>query len=644
LEHPLEKSSSSRGEAEYRCAPLQAAALGRSWVLVRPLGGGSARLLRREVAELLLNVRTFAPLYRHGREQFRSWYQRQRERYGSLRTVMAALRQGLATVPRIRAIGRAEEFNPWLAQECLQALAREGLLVSREEVLSRLRAGAHVGARSLSAITTVAIPSANRPRELLRCVDSYAAAIVRHGRRARLLICDSSPGSAAADSRRAVSARVAPLGLRLDYVTMLDKAAFVERLAAEAGVAAVDAGFALLDGAMGSVPSAGANRNAILLATLGEGVLSVDDDTLCIPARVKGRERGYRFDSRFDPRRVRLFGERESAIADGAAEDVDVLALHERLLGRSLAVAVSDGDAVVDFSHADDAVFDDVWHHRGRVLATSTGLRGRSGLQWPFRYLDPEPGWRREVQASSQPYRALVESQAMLAAVERFTLSNGSFLSSMFFAVDGTALLPPFMPVFRSQDVLFGDTLRACYEDAYMGHLPWTLVHDPGTDRRVSLEQLARHTGLETAQFIGMFVRRASLSLLKEPLDRLTMLGRFIRDLGQLEHGEFVALMQDVYYELQTARIVRFERHLSESDELPDDWVRHVRLHIAELHAAMSNPASVVPSDVLVFGDEAWVHAQTLVRRFGRLLELWPSLVGAARRLADRERGLVPAP
>jgi hypothetical protein len=618
----------------YRCSPITAQRFGMHAFVASAITTRTPKLMGQDVLELLQACRGFATLEGHAKQRFEEWYGRQRQVRGRWRAALAALRHGARSLGEIAIARRGQSANPWLYQECLAALTREGFLVSERELDRRLRTSP---SPSPLRISTLAIPTSNRPTELLRCVSSFATALARHGRRPRLLVSDGSADTACLVPLRHASTRC---GLELDRIGAEDRESFSSRLAAEIGVPATHVSFAFV-GASGHQSSAGANRNAILIATMDEAILSVDDDTLCAPAPMLPVQTGSALDSRVAVRTVRLFAERSRAIQSLPEADADVLALHEAALGRALSCAATETQSV-DFSRADDCAVEDIWLGRGRVLATATGLRGRSGLRWPVRYVEPDLRWQRDIGRDSATYRAAVESQSMSAAVERLTLSNRSFLSTMFFGLDGSVLLPPFMPVFRSQDVLFGEMLRCCHHDAYIGHLPWTLVHDPLAERRVPLEELACHTRLEFNVYLARLLRAIDLASVRDPAERLSVIGRYLQDLARMPVTGCAEVLQDVYLQVQVERLRRFELSSESAEGFPELWLSQARNHLSALRRAVLDHHSAVPIEFADIGDAAWSEVQRMIGAFGRLLSIWVDVLAGARRLAARGEGLVP--
>jgi len=626
----------------YRVGPIQLATFGRGWRIVHASATGVTRVLPLPTVERLVRCQTFKPLSAHARERLAEWVTARRTQQSRVSIVGAFLAEALVSLLRRSRSPLAESTEVHLLEETLRALAGEGFLVGRTDTRRRLRADE--AASGSGRIEAIAIPTADRPRELARCIESYAANQAAFGRRSRLIVSDDAREDAARRRTRAVvETTEGRFGIESRHLTRRDRQRFAERLAREIEAPPETLAFGLL-GDPRLVHSTGANRNAILLALPGQRLLSVDDDTVCRlgPARPPGETAGCALESRLDPRDHRFFPDREHALADWPAASEDLLSLHESLLGRSIQrVALDCGpDDAVLLDEADDAVIEDVVRQRGRVLLTTTGVAGQSGVRWPWRLLEMERPWARQLLASEELYRATLRSPEVRAVVSRTTLGNRSLLASTFFGFDSSVLLPPFLPVLRSQDVLFTRVLRRCHDDAYLGHLPFTLVHDPLDDRSLPAHVLWQHPGIELAYVLADLVDHARISAWGEPAARMVRLGTHLSRLASLPARDFVERVSKTCLERQAGRIVRLQRRIDALRDAPGFWVTDVERHVSELRRVVSGSLPP-PQDVPGPPEQAWRLTQDLVRLYGGLLSVWPRVFEASHRLAAREKGLL---
>jgi hypothetical protein len=174
-------------------------------------------------------------------------------------------------------------FDHWqrsATRKVLAELAEAGLLVSREAYTSSF-----LGSRpeeNKASISSLGIPTCNRPQLLERSLRSYAACSQLYGRQIRFMVADQTEDEALSQANvQTIAALQKELGIEVLYAGLAEKNDFVERLAAESGIAVEVVRFALLNDE--NCPSAvGANRNALLLSSLDELTLQVDDDTICL--------------------------------------------------------------------------------------------------------------------------------------------------------------------------------------------------------------------------------------------------------------------------------------------------------------------------------------------------------------------------
>src|SRR5262249_40511707 len=142
--------------------------------------------------------------------------------------------------------------------------------------------------------------------------------------------------------------------------------------------------------------STGANRNSLLLDTIGALVFSADDDTRCVTAQAPDCHEAIAFSSAYDPTNFWFFADRRAAFDAVTGSDVDLLRCHERFLGRTLA----------DF----DVAFDPA----SRVTLTLAGLVGDSGMGSPGYYLSLAGGSRARLLPSESAYRSALRSREVL--------------------------------------------------------------------------------------------------------------------------------------------------------------------------------------------------------------------------------------
>lgn len=598
----------------FRAVTISVFPIGASTTLVYAHGGRSSHVLPSELANLLTRCHTFASLADHARQ-------------------------------RCRELGLADAQIETVKRQ-LATLAATGLLISRQALLERCaRLATTDGAAA--PIASVGVVTRDRPASLHRALVSY----IENGRRyARandfVVVDDSERPDTRHDARTMLAALQARHGVPILYAGREEKEQFVRALLDEAPLPPDVVRFAVFGEASGG-PSIGANRNALLLATVGERVFSADDDTVCRIARAPDASEALAFASGADPTEFWFFPDRAAALGSVPVVEADVLAIHEPLLGRSLASGVAafrdGGDP--DFDRMAPGVFHSLESGRGRVRVTMTGLIGDSGMGSPRYYLVLTGPSRARLVASETLYTSAFTSREVVRTVARPTISDVPFCMTTFVGLDNRVLLPPFFPVQRNSDGVFALTLRTCFAEGYLGFLPWALVHAPPEPRSFSEDALRRKTtGLRTADILISCIagHEAGPGTLSDQ-ERLRGLGRHLIALGSLERREFEEFLRVQLWRRAGAYAAALESLLLAYGESPSFWADDIKRTLDTLRAALPKEDYTVPRDLLAGRtvDEARALTRRLVLKFGQLLEAWPDIVDAARHLRDTGRRLV---
>jgi hypothetical protein len=468
-------------------------------------------------------------------------------------------------------------------------------------------------------ITTVGIVTRDRLPSLVACLESYLENCRRYARSPEFVVADDSSSAEAADRTKAALLRIiGRYDARIRYAGRQEKSRFAAALAAESAVSREIIHFALF-GDERCALSTGANRNSLLLDAAETLMLAVDDDTLCRIAAPPDHEATPTFFSGYDPSEFWFFPDRERATGSVRFVDADVLGCHEALLGSS--VADPGGDAETG----------------GRVAMTLNGLIGDSGMASPRYYLTLTGASRDRLVASPQAYRSAFESREVLRSVRQPTITRGPFCMTTFLGLDNRLLLPPFFPVQRNSDGTFGMMLQKCVDGSHVAFLPWILLHAPEPRRTFAPDELwADAAGVRMADIvIGCVLAHETRSGHATAATRWADLGKHLQWLGSLDSPDFQARVRAMQQVRNFAFITALHGQLQTYGASPDFWADDVRRMIELMSKASLAEDYLVPRDLLQGrdADAACRLGQELVGKFGELLEAWPTLVDAAKRL-----------
>lgn len=456
----------------------------------------------------------------------------------------------------------------------------------------------------------------DRLPSLVACLESYLSNCQQHDRSPDFVVSDDSPSPAAANRTKADLRTLAKrYNVRVRYAGRHEKSRFADALAAESGVPREIIGFALF-GDERCPLSTGANRNSLLLDAAGALILAVDDDTLCRVAAAPERESAQSFFPGYDPTAFWFFPDRAQATQSLSFVDADVLGCHEEMLGRAV-----DGTS-------------------GRVAMTLNGLAGDSGMASPRYYLTLTGASRDRLVASEQAYRSALESREVLRTVRQPTVTPGPFCMTTFLGLDNRDLLPPFFPVQRNSDGIFGLALSKCVDTSRVAFLPWILLHAPEPPRTFAPDEMWDDAAtVRMADIvIASILDHRGLTGDATVAMRLADFGEHLRWLGSLDYLEFEARLRTQQQIRNFTFLMALHGQLHTYGGSPVYWADDVSRMIELISRASSADDHLVPRDLRQGRDAGAARAlsQELIAKYGEVLVAWPALVAAAKRIRDK--------
>lgn len=490
--------------------------------------------------------------------------------------------------------------------------------------------------------------TAGRPALLERALASYITTAMRHGREIEYVVFDDSKDPVARRASLDVALRIARRfkaevrfagpEQRALYASQLGEVSNVHTDPLEYGISQSN-GYTL-----------GQNRNALLLDSVGALFFCVDDDTVCASSLPPVMDDRIRLCAGADPADFWFFENVEQTRATAKFAEIDPLAFHERLLGK-FASELCDESVRGDFRKQTSAgeLTRRIIRSRAIVKVTLNGLLGDCawgapfGLwQAPMGYLAAEGASLDRLIASEKTYRHACESRQLLRIPPSFALADISACMLTFCGLDNRDLLPPNLPTHRGQDLVFGQTLWRCFSEAICGHVPIALVHEPIPPRRFWRGEITRTAaGIDLCR---LMIEAVKLCAFRDdevtPAQRLGALGHHLKTLADLDHEPLRRTLLDCLHDSNQ----RFERKLRKKAEEVTDRGRYYADDVARFFDKANKAESTehywIPLDLWSTDGPAAAEGRTrqTLKRFGSLLEQWPSIVNGAKIL--RENGV----
>ncbi len=546
--------------------------------------------------------------------------------------------QGFTTAPElIERLSRAgfRGIDEGAVKHCIRDLHESGLLITKEEALARLRSAE--AAKSTPKISTAAWITRDRPDSLIASIESFAANFRTYGHALDFFVSDDSTdesGSENLSNRLAGMAAKNSISLtcmgRRERRKLRD--AILEKAAPD-GLPADVLDFAMF-GLEGISLSYGANRNAVLLANAGEMILCSDDDVFC-DLRVPEKD-GYDFElaTRIDPDFRESFPDRDMLLNKISPAPADILALHGRLLGRHIAEILGDFSDNDRIKMKNLSTQDLTLHLRkkGTVKTTVAGVSGDSGMVSP-RYLFWLRGDAREqYTATEETFRVAHQSKEVFQASSHFAAGGSSYYLGMNIGIDNRSVLPPYIPILRGEDTIFSRMLRQVTENALIGTLPVTILHNP-VNHRLYDEHPVLNPRPEMCEIFILLIQAY-----RQPIgcdtqsDRIIAIGKYFTDIGSLPLEDFEEHVKQLWLARSMYLTTNIEQLLNEYAYEPAYWADYLEKYIINLRDYSYGNYITAIVDLYDGNERATATiCRDTVRHYGELLKWWPAIFSAAK-------------
>jgi hypothetical protein len=365
----------------------------------------------------------------------------------------------------------------------------------------------------------------------------------------------------------------------------------------------------------------------------------MDDDTLCQTAVLAEPPKTIALSSMTDPTDCRFYADRGQLTRSVRPTDADILSCHEKLLGRSISGCLSalGRGSALDVDRVTPASVHFFGRPSGVVRASVSGYWGDSGIASPHVVLELTGESRELLMRSKEHYARAKESREVFRSVSRHTISDSTMFIPMNAGLDNRSLLPPFFPVGRNSDGIFAVTLRLCAEDAFIGHVPFAVLHSPHEQRGYAQDSI-QFAAPRLAEIVPAILDAFSPPPGPATMSgRLSRLGELLLDIGSLKIEEFKEYVESLWAGSASRYIGHLEYLLDLHHGTPDFWAEDVRAFIDNLMNFTVHESAAVPRELLEKQTPAQAieTCRRIVRRFGELLRWWPVIDGAARRLRE---------
>jgi hypothetical protein len=542
----------------------------------------------------------------------------------------------------------------------LQLYAAKGFLIEEKKFIAELAESARAthssdisSSTSVNSVVSkgiemVAIPTANRPEELDRALETFIANCTAFGRTPEFVVADDSSTENLPKNQEIVRRHASTYSGKVTHLDYAARQAMAEKLSLQYRSDKEVVMFTLCGDASTPV-RIGSLRNSILLYAAGRKFLSIDDDVICHPRLLPGNT----FPSKINElvigsvsaQKTMFFPTYESAVDFFPQSSIDYLAAHERMLGKSVAEVILEAGVEHIHTNTDSSGMTDSLVEKLRtnlseqkVALSHSGFIGHSWTRFqpPTMVSSHSDPHYRLWGTSEDEYKRNRDALHLARINSEFALYKGTSSVSLNIGIDSSQFLPPFMPLYRSQDSVFGYTLQMCFPTIFSGYVP-VLVEHKRRDSRKAFSNPVRmfgNIGKTTVYVMNILSRNIEEVHKQRGEVFLEKLGKALIVAAINNREELKkALLQLITYDLNA--YAEHSRQLKlQYAEGPDYWQRDMDEIIRTVEKAIENVEGMQ-----IFWDmpewheksDPWSSFFDWIVLFGQVLAEWPELYKASQ-------------
>ncbi|MFA6076923.1 MAG: hypothetical protein WC735_02505 [Candidatus Paceibacterota bacterium] len=459
-------------------------------------------------------------------------------------------------------------------------------------------------------ITTVCIPTCNRPEFLHRALIGLVENLKKYGRAPRILVIDDSEEPQNAQKTREIcSSHGANYQGKIECMDRNDRAEMAKILAKEKGVSLEVLNFALCGDKL-STTTAGAVRNTFLLKTRGEKILIVDDDVV------------YNFFSPIfeEPPLFSIENPLEYWFLEGDETpptslfkpvEVDLLDIHESMLGKKAGEIL--GQNIPDDMKGME------------IMDTYMGAYGDSPMESHIPLLLLPQVYEKFKNISPIQYKAIKGTRKIIQVPFSTTVYQGPICTSMVVGIDNRQLPPPFIPIGRAQDLVFGTTRWTAFPSKLSVYLPILIGHERPDKKIQSAVYNSVHEVTKINRIIANFIEEEINNVNINSSENLQIIGNKFINIAQKSESEFSLFMETQCQKITKIVTDHVNNILKNSPEMPDFWISDMNSMISELE--FSDPKFFMDNITKSPNKNRLTILQKWMGLYGQLLQVWYKLL-----------------
>lgn len=519
-------------------------------------------------------------------------------------------------------------------QKVLQSMFKSGMMVSAKNTCDRLKVKTSP-AKNKTGAPVVAILTWERPEALERLLESIAGNCDTE-KFQRLYVIDDSRKTENINLNQALVEKFASrIKTPLLYFGQKQQQALLAQLTEQLPQHENAIRFLADQSKWRDQWTSGLSRNLALLLSCGHRLVMLDDDVICDVYDPPNTRQDISF---ADAARQADFFAKEADWANlHQPINPDPISRHMQCLGLSFSEALS----TLGQNHLNAAGFENATAllvseltPESPVLVTECGSLGCPGT--------PNNTWLPNMAPASLK-RMLASGEKTSNAINRRKVWSGNNQPhfaprpnmSQITGFDNRQVLPPYLPILRGEDRLFGDMLDFIFPTSVTLDYPWAIPHLPLPERGWRNRDLDFTPGDSFPVFLfEKIIENKSACHSFSPGDRLSALSGWFNDLAGASAESLSRMYRENRLRGDSQTLQELTTLLSEAKSAPVEWQNYLRNGIKQLNVDIdraSRPGfDIKGTPATMKGDELMAFWKDTLAGFAQVLSAWPEIRQAA--------------
>jgi hypothetical protein len=533
-----------------------------------------------------------------------------------------------------------QEQQPSIRQ-MLQSMLENGMMLSANNKLDSLKNN-ETPASSVKnrAAPVVAIMTCERPEALERLLKSIATHSDTMKSRCLYVVDDSRKTENIAQNQAVVKKLQPQIESEVYYVGQTQQKSLLSKLIKKLPEHENAIRFLADQSRWHDHWTSGLSRNLAMLLSCGHHLIMLDDDVICDAYNPSEPRSEITFSD--DPREAHFYRSDKDWASHHKLLNINPINSHMQCLGMTFSEALSilgqDHLNPAGLSNATALIASEL-QSESQVLVTECGTLGCPG--------SGNNTWLPDMASNS--LKSLIESETKTHNALNYRMvwsgrnhphfaprSNMSPITGL----DNREMLPPYFPIFRGEDKLFGLILDFIIPSSVTLDYPWAVPHIPIPQREWSEKD--RDFTLKPSFpmfFHDKLLEQKSCWMAQTPEDRLEALAACFSNLATASVESKTKLYRDSTLRANSDRLVHFSKLLLSANSLPSEWRAYLEKGFNELKSNMEYasrpdfplkglPHTLEGTELIEFWNEAWAG-------FAASLIAWPKIREAAMSLVQ---------